>query len=120
MFAIYATQAAPDDPLSALVVGELPQPAVREVWVRVKISHVSLNRHDLFTLRGITAHPEGISFPMILGNDGVGCSCRDRRAACPRHSFNSAALRVSKCGQPAAMTRVARSPRSVMAPHSRP
>ena len=72
MFAIYATQAAPDDPLSALVVGELPQPAVREGWVRVKISHASLNRHDLFTLRGITAHPEGISFPMILGNDGVG------------------------------------------------
>ena len=69
MFAIYATQAAPDDPLSALVVGELPQPAVREGWVRVKISHASLNRHDLFTLRGITAHPEGISFPMILGND---------------------------------------------------
>ena len=72
MFAIYATQAAPDDPLSALVVGELPQPAVREGWVRVKISHASLNRHDLFTLRGITAHPEGISFPMILGIDGVG------------------------------------------------
>jgi NADPH:quinone reductase-like Zn-dependent oxidoreductase len=45
---------------------------VREGWVRVKISHASLNRHDLFTLRGITAHPEGISFPMILGNDGVG------------------------------------------------
>ena len=34
MFAIYATQAAPDDPLSALVVGELPQPAVRKGWVR--------------------------------------------------------------------------------------
>src|SRR6202051_3076324 len=72
MFAIYATQAAPDDPLSALVVGELPQPAVREGWVRVKISHASLNRHDLFTLRGITAHPEGITYPMILGNDGAG------------------------------------------------
>jgi NADPH:quinone reductase-like Zn-dependent oxidoreductase len=72
MFAIYATHAAPDDPLSALEIGEQPEPAVREGWVRVKISHASLNRHDLFTLRGITAHPEGISFPMILGNDGVG------------------------------------------------
>jgi NADPH:quinone reductase-like Zn-dependent oxidoreductase len=72
MFAIYATHAAPDDPLSALEIGEQPEAAVREGWVRVKISHASLNRHDLFTLRGITAHPEGISFPMILGNDGVG------------------------------------------------
>lgn len=72
MFAIYATHAAPDDPLSALEIGEQPEPAVREGWVRVKVSHASLNRHDLFTLRGITAHPEGISFPMILGNDGVG------------------------------------------------
>ena len=72
MFAIYATHAAPDDPLSALEIGEQPEPAVRDGWVRVKISHASLNRHDLFTLRGITAHPEGISFPMILGNDGVG------------------------------------------------
>jgi NADPH:quinone reductase-like Zn-dependent oxidoreductase len=72
MFAIYATHAATDDPLSALGIGEQPEPAVREGWVRVKVSHASLNRHDLFTLRGITAHPEGISFPMILGNDGVG------------------------------------------------
>src|SRR5260221_8556982 len=72
MFAIYAKHAAPDDPLSALKIGEQPEPTVREGWVRVKISHASLNRHDLFTLRGITAHPEGISFPIILGNDGVG------------------------------------------------
>jgi len=52
MFAIYATHAAPDDPLSALEVGRAnPDPAVREGWVAVKISHASLNRHDLFTLR---------------------------------------------------------------------
>jgi NADPH:quinone reductase-like Zn-dependent oxidoreductase len=38
----------------------------------VKISHASLNRHDLFTLRGITAHEDPINFPMILGNDGAG------------------------------------------------
>ena len=40
--------------------------------MRVKISHPSLNRHDLFSLRGITAQPEPIPFPMILGNDGAG------------------------------------------------
>jgi NADPH:quinone reductase-like Zn-dependent oxidoreductase len=40
--------------------------------VRVKVSHASLNRHDLFTLRGISGHPEGIKFPIILGNDAAG------------------------------------------------
>src|SRR5713101_1961983 len=72
MFAVYATHAAPDDPLSALKIGERPEPDVPEGWVRVKISHASLNRHDLFTLRGISGHPEGITYPIILGNDGAG------------------------------------------------
>ena len=72
MFAVYAVHADVDDPLSALRVGEQPEPDVREGWARVKLSHASLNRHDLFTLRGITSHPEGIPFPIILGNDGAG------------------------------------------------
>ena len=72
MFAAYATHADLDDPLSALRIGEQPEPDIPEGWVRVKVSHASLNRHDLFTLRGITAHPEGIQFPIILGNDGAG------------------------------------------------
>jgi NADPH:quinone reductase-like Zn-dependent oxidoreductase len=38
----------------------------------VRVSHASLNRHDLFTLRGVTAHEDPITFPMILGNDGAG------------------------------------------------
>jgi NADPH:quinone reductase-like Zn-dependent oxidoreductase len=72
MFAVYATHAAPDDPLSALRIGDLPEPEVPDGWVRVKISHASLNRHDLFTLQGISGHPEGVSFPIILGNDAAG------------------------------------------------
>ncbi len=72
MFAVYATHAAPDDPLSALCIGEMPEPNVPEGWVRVKVSHASLNRHDLFTLRGISGHPEGIAYPLILGNDAAG------------------------------------------------
>jgi len=72
MFAVYATHAAPDDPLAALKIGELPEPDVPEGWVRVKISHASLNRHDLFTLRGMSGHPEGITYPIILGNDAAG------------------------------------------------
>lgn len=72
MFAVYATHASPDDPLAAMKLGEQPEPGVPEGWVRVRISHASLNRHDLFTLRGTSGHPEGIKYPIILGNDGAG------------------------------------------------
>src|SRR6476620_5967967 len=72
MLAVYATHAAPDDPLSALEVGQQPEPAVPEGWVRVKVSHASLNRHDIYTLMGVTAQAKPIVFPMILGNDGAG------------------------------------------------
>src|SRR5438477_12724438 len=72
MFAVYATHAAPNDPLAALKIGERPEPEVPEGWVRVKVSHASLNRHDLFTLRGMSGHPEGITYPIILSNDGAG------------------------------------------------
>jgi NADPH:quinone reductase-like Zn-dependent oxidoreductase len=72
MFAVCAARPNPDDPLASLVVGERPEPEVPDGWMRVKISHASLNRHNLFTLRGITAQPDPNSFPMILGNDGAG------------------------------------------------
>jgi len=72
MFAVYAARPNLDDPLASLVVGERPEPTVPQGWVRVKVSHASLNRHDLFTLRGITAQQGPISFPMILGTDGAG------------------------------------------------
>src|ERR1700692_1435569 len=72
MFAVDATHAEPNDPRAALKIGARPEPHVPEGWLRVKISHASLNRHDLFTLRGISGHPEGITYPIILGNDGAG------------------------------------------------
>src|ERR1700738_543304 len=72
MFAVYATHAAPDDPLSALKIGERPEPDVPAGWVRVKVSHPSLHRHDPLTLRGRSGHPEGIRYPIILGNDAAG------------------------------------------------
>jgi NADPH:quinone reductase-like Zn-dependent oxidoreductase len=72
MFAVYAARPNLDDPLASLVIGERPEPTVPQGWVRVKVSHASLNRHDLFTLRGITAQEDPISFPMILGTDGAG------------------------------------------------
>jgi len=72
MFAVYASDGSLENPLAALVVGERPEPVVPEGWVRVKVSHASLNRHDIFTLMGVTAQAALIVFPMILGNDGAG------------------------------------------------
>jgi hypothetical protein len=71
-FAVYASAVNIENPLTSLVVGERPETAVPEGWVRVKVTHASLNRHDIFTLRGLTSHAEGITYPMILGNDGAG------------------------------------------------
>jgi NADPH:quinone reductase-like Zn-dependent oxidoreductase len=45
---------------------------VPEGWVRVRVTHAGLNRHDIFTLCGVTAQEQPIPFPMILGNDGAG------------------------------------------------
>ena len=72
MFAVYASEGNIENPLASLVVGERPDPIVSEGWVRVKVSHASLNRHDIFTLMGVTAQAAPLVFPMILGNDGAG------------------------------------------------
>ncbi|WP_029457178.1 zinc-binding dehydrogenase [Solidesulfovibrio alcoholivorans] len=72
MFAVYCEKPNDAEPLQALEVGERPEPEVPEGWVRVRVTHASLNRHDIFTLRGITGQDTPIPFPMILGNDAVG------------------------------------------------
>ena len=72
MLAVYANEANPENPLASVVVGERPDPVIHEGWVSVRMTHASLNRHDVFTLRGITAQEEPIAFPMIMGNDGAG------------------------------------------------
>jgi NADPH:quinone reductase-like Zn-dependent oxidoreductase len=72
MFAVYCEKPDIKNPLSGLVIGERPEPKIPDGWVRVKVTHASLNRHDIFTLQGITGQKEPIPFPMILGNDGAG------------------------------------------------
>jgi NADPH:quinone reductase-like Zn-dependent oxidoreductase len=72
MFAVDVKEANFNDPLASVVVGERPDPVVPEGWVRVRVTHASLNRHDIFKLCGITAQEPPIPFPMILGNDGAG------------------------------------------------
>jgi NADPH:quinone reductase-like Zn-dependent oxidoreductase len=70
MFAVYATEPKPDEPLDALVVGERPDPEVPAGHVRVTVRAASLNMHDVWTLRGVGIRAE--QFPMILGCDGAG------------------------------------------------
>src|SRR3954452_15780462 len=70
MLAAYAARNAPDDPLSALEVGERPAPDVPDGWVRVRVRATSLNHHDLWSLRGVGLPADRL--PMILGCDAAG------------------------------------------------
>ncbi|MDQ3406506.1 MAG: zinc-binding dehydrogenase [Actinomycetota bacterium] len=70
MFAVYAAEPNPEDPLAALTVGERPEPEAPDGWVTVTVKAASLNMHDLWTLRGVGIKAE--RFPMILGCDGAG------------------------------------------------
>lgn len=72
MFAVYCKNPDPQNPLRGLCSGELEEPGIRDGWVRVKMSHASLNRHDIFTLMGASVHEQPTPYPMTLGLDGVG------------------------------------------------
>ncbi len=70
MLAAYATSADFNDPLSGLVVGDVPEPEVPAGWTTVAMKAASLNHHDLWSLRGIGLPAERL--PMILGCDAAG------------------------------------------------
>ena len=70
MFAVYADQFSKTDPLSALQVGERPDPEVPDGWTTVTVKAASLNHHDLFSLRGVGLREDAL--PMVLGCDAAG------------------------------------------------
>lgn len=70
MFAVYADSFSPTDPLSGLVVGELPEPQAGEGWTTIEVRAASLNHHDLWTLRGVGITENRL--PMTLGCDAAG------------------------------------------------
>ena len=70
MLAAFVSTPAPKDPLSVLEVGERPEPEVPDGWTTVQVEAVSLNHHDLFSLRGVGLPQERM--PMILGTDAAG------------------------------------------------
>lgn len=71
MHAAYAARLSPDDPLSALEVGERPEPTPpADDWVAVTVTAATLNHHDLWSLRGVGLRAEQL--PRVLGCDGAG------------------------------------------------
>ncbi len=70
MLAAYATRTSPDDPLSALEVGDVPEPEPRDGWVSVHVRAAALNHHDLWSLRGVGLPADRL--PMVLGTDAAG------------------------------------------------
>lgn len=70
MFAVYADRFSSDDPLSALQVGERPDPEVPDGWTTVTVKAASLNHHDVWSLRGVGLREQAL--PMILGCDAAG------------------------------------------------
>lgn len=70
MLAVTCTSQSADQPLTGLTVGERPAPGARDGWVNVDVKAVSLNHHDLWSLRGIGLAADRL--PMILGCDAAG------------------------------------------------
>ena len=70
MLAAYAAELNAEDPLQGLVIGERPEPEPADGWVSVDVRAVSLNHHDLWSLRGVGLPAERL--PMILGCDAAG------------------------------------------------
>jgi NADPH:quinone reductase-like Zn-dependent oxidoreductase len=71
MLAAYVETPNFADPLAALIVGERLEPEIHAGWTHVTFEAASLNRHDVWTLQGVTQHPT-LPLPMVLGCDGAG------------------------------------------------
>ena len=70
MLAAYAARTSPGDPLSALEVGQRPDPEPRPGWTTVQVRAAALNHHDLWSLRGVGLPADRL--PMVLGCDAAG------------------------------------------------
>ena len=70
MLAVFAESTNAEDPLSALQVGERPDPEPPAGWATVEVRAASLNHHDLWSLRGVGLPEDRL--PMILGCDAAG------------------------------------------------
>jgi NADPH:quinone reductase-like Zn-dependent oxidoreductase len=78
VLAAFAARTAAADPLSALEVGDAPEPVTRDGWTTVHVKAASLNHHDLWSLRGVGLPDDRL--PMILGCDAAGVTDDGREA----------------------------------------
>lgn len=70
MQAVFANNVNYDDPLSALEVGEQPEPSPREFWSTIRVQAATVNHHDIWSLQGVGLSAQ--QTPMILGTDAAG------------------------------------------------
>ncbi|MBE4737291.1 MULTISPECIES: zinc-binding dehydrogenase [Streptomyces] len=70
MLAATAISQSAADPLSGLVLRDVPEPTPRPGWSRVRVVASSLNMHDVWTLRGVGHPPDRL--PIVLGCDAAG------------------------------------------------
>jgi NADPH:quinone reductase-like Zn-dependent oxidoreductase len=70
MFAVTAASFSPDDPISALELGDHADPVPPDGWTKVAVKAAALNHHDVWTLRGVGISADRL--PMILGCDAAG------------------------------------------------
>src|SRR6516225_10129622 len=71
MFAVTAARISPEDPLTALRLGDHPDPSPPDSnWVTVMVKAASLNHHDVWTLRGVGISADRL--PIVLGCDAAG------------------------------------------------
>ena len=70
MLAAYAASTDRHDPLSGLRIGDMPDPKPPPGWTTVDVRAVSLNHHDVWSLRGVGLPADRL--PMILGCDAAG------------------------------------------------
>ena len=70
MFAVYAESFSSAEPLTALTIGERPDPVAPDGWTTIDVKAASLNHHDLWSLRGVGLKQDAL--PMILGCDAAG------------------------------------------------
>jgi len=70
VFAAYAAQIDSENPLSALELGQRPEPQAPDGWSTVAVRAASVNHHDVWSLRGVGLDVGRL--PMILGCDAAG------------------------------------------------
>jgi NADPH:quinone reductase-like Zn-dependent oxidoreductase len=77
VLAVSLTDPDPDEPLTAVTVGEVadPEPETAD-WTTVSVRAAALNHHDLWSMRGLGVDPSWL--PCVLGSDGAGVDADGR------------------------------------------